>query len=257
METVDTPAVQIINELASGPFVFVCEHASNRIPDAFNHIGISNSAQQSHAGWDIGALELSIALSKKLASPLVSSTVSRLIYDCNRAPDSDTAIVQRSETESIPGNHNLTVEQRSQRVGAVYRPFSNALSGLLDQRQAKNISTCLVTVHSFTPVFHGHVRTVELGVLHDNDRRFADLILAIATKHTTLVVERNQPYGPTDDVTHTLQKHAMPRNIANVMLEIKNDLLLEAASIDRIGDDLCSMLTEANNKIKTQQDSIG
>lgn len=149
METEDTPAVQIINESAVGPFVFVCEHASNRIPAAYNHIGISKSAQKSHAGWDIGAMELSVALSNKLASPLVSSTVSRLIYDCNRAPDSDTAIVQQSETETIPGNLDLSQEQRSQRVAHVYHPFTKALSGLLDWRMAKNIDTCLVTVHSF------------------------------------------------------------------------------------------------------------
>lgn len=89
-------------------------------------------------------------------------------------------------------------------------------------------------------------------MLHDNDHRFADLILAVATKHTTLDVKRNQPYGPTDDVTHTLQKHAMPRDILNVMLEIKNDLLLESASIEKIGDELCATLTEAINEINTQ-----
>ncbi len=245
MKTVDTPAVQVINESAVGPFVFVCEHASNRIPTAFDHIGISTCAQQSHSGWDIGALALSTALSNKLASPLVASTVSRLIYDCNRAPDSATAIVPRSETEDIPGNQELSPTLRSFRVDTVYYPFSQALNDLLEKRQMQNIDTCLVTVHSFTPIFQGQVRTVELGVLHDNDSRFADLLLSIATKHTTLVVERNQPYGPSDDVTHTLQKHALPRNMANVMLEIKNDLLLEPASIEAIGDSLSLMLTEA------------
>jgi len=190
----------------------------------FEHIGISQSAQQSHAGWDIGAQQLSLALSEKLASPLVASTVSRLVYDCNRAPDSSTAIVSGSETEDIPGNQGLSQSQRKNRIEAVYRPFSQALSDLLDQRQSNNIETCLVTVHSFTPVFHGQVRTVELGVLHDEDSLLADFILEIATKHTNLLVERNQPYGPTDDVTHTLTKHALPRKLANVMLEVKNDL---------------------------------
>lgn len=245
METVDTPAVQLINESSTGPFVFVCEHASNRIPTAFDHIGISTFAQQSHSGWDIGALALGTALSNKLASPLVASTVSRLIYDCNRAPESATAIVPRSETEDIPGNQELSPEQRSLRVDTVYYPFSHALNDLLEKRQTQNIDTCLVTVHSFTPIFQGKVRKVELGVLHDNDSRFADLLLSIATKHTTLIVERNQPYGPSDDVTHTLQKHALPRNLANVMLEVKNELLLEAASIEAIGDSLSLMLTEA------------
>jgi len=253
VETGDAPAVQVINESAGGPIVLVCEHASNRIPAAFNHIGISRSALQSHAGWDIGALALSIALSNRLSSPLVASTVSRLVYDCNRAPDSTTAIVPRSETENLPGNQNLNQAQRSQRIETVYHPFSQALSDLLDRRQAQGISTCLVTVHSFTPIFHGQVRTVELGVLHDSDSLLADLILSIATKHTTLAIERNQPYGPSDDVTHTLQKHAIPRKMANVMLEIKNDLLLDTASVEKISDSLSPLLTEAINEVNIKQ----
>jgi len=255
VQPTDASAVQIINKSAQGPCVLVCEHASNRIPDTFRHIGITNAAQQSHAGWDIGALALSMALSKNLASPLVASTVSRLIYDCNRSPDSDTAIVPRSETETIPGNHGLSHAQRCQRVEAVYQPFSQALSNLLDRRQAQGIGTCLVTVHSFTPVLHGQTRTVELGVLHDNDSTLADLILAIATKHTTLIAERNQPYGPTDDVTHTLQKHALTRGMANVMLEIKNDLLLGPASIGKISDALSPLLAEAINEVNIKQTS--
>jgi len=257
VETGDSSAVQIINESAVGPIVFVCEHASNRIPAAFDHIGISESVQQSHAGWDIGALALSIALSNRLASPLVASTVSRLVYDCNRAPDSDTAIVPEivpeTETESLPGNQNLSHVQRLERIEAVYDPFSEALSDLLDQRLTQNISTCLVTVHSFTPVFCGQIRHVELGVLHDSDSFLADLILKIAPKYTTLVVERNQPYGPSDDVTHTLQKHALPRNMLNVMLEIKNDLLVEPASVEMVCDVLSPLLEEAINEVHIKQ----
>jgi len=256
VDTAEEPAVQIINELGEGPFVLVCEHASNRIPAEFNSIGISNAAQQSHAGWDIGALALSKAMSTLLASPLVASTVSRLIYDCNRAPSSKTAIVPGSETEAIPGNLQLSSAQRSRRVEAVYQPFSQALSELLDRRQAQHISTCLVTVHSFTPVFHGKVRTVELGVLHDDDSALADLILEIATKHTTLLVERNQPYGPSDDVTHTLQKHALPRNMANVMLEIKNDLLLGSESIEEISQALSQLLSEALNRVNASENQL-
>jgi len=248
----DTPAVQIINESAEGPFVLVCEHASNRIPAVFEHIGISEQAQQSHAGWDIGALSLSLALSHSLSSPLVASTVSRLIYDCNRAPDSSTAIVPRTDIEDIPGNQSLTHQQRLQRVDNVYAPFTQALIDLLDRRQAQSIHTCLVTVHSFTPVLHGQTRSVELGILHDKDSTLADLILAIATKHTTLAVERNQPYGPSDDVTHTLKKHALTRNMANVMLEVKNSLLLEPASIKRISDQLSRLLIEAVNEMNSK-----
>jgi predicted N-formylglutamate amidohydrolase len=41
-------------------------------------------------------------------------------------------------------------------------------------------------------------------------------------------VRRNYPYGPQDGVTHTLKKHGLTRQIANVMLEIRNDLISDA-----------------------------
>ena len=54
----------------------------------------------------------------------------------------------------------------------------------------------LVTVHSFTPVYHGKKRSVEIGILHDKDARFADAMLETANDHTNAIVRRNKPYGP-------------------------------------------------------------
>ena len=81
-----------------------------------------------------------------------------------------------------------------------------------------------MTVHSFTPVYFGAKRDVEIGILHDEDTRLADALLEelAGAPHK---VERNQPYGPQDGVTHSLKRHAMSRGIANVMLEIRNDLI--------------------------------
>jgi predicted N-formylglutamate amidohydrolase len=38
-------------------------------------------------------------------------------------------------------------------------------------------------------------------------------------------VERNEPYGPEDGVTHTLRLHALPNGLLNVMIEVRNDLI--------------------------------
>jgi len=100
----DEPPVSLSLPTGTGPFVFVCEHASNRIPAKFNSLGVSDAVRMSHAAWDIGALALSQSLSNHFQSPLVASTVSRLVYDCNRAPESPTAIVKSSEHDAVPGN---------------------------------------------------------------------------------------------------------------------------------------------------------
>lgn len=238
-----------------GPFVFVCEHASCRIPDEYQNLGVSAEVARSHAAWDIGALSLSMLLSKRFDSPLVASTVSRLVYDCNRSPDSHTAFVVRSEFDDVPGNLTLTDEQRRQRVDTIYQPFSDQLSELLDHRLKSNINTTLVTIHSFTPTMRGKPRAVEVGVLHDRDSRFADQLLVLAPEHPRYAIERNQPYGPDDDVTHTLKVHALPRQINNVMLEVRNDLLDCDESIEQIGELLFRLLSGALQHNQSDSDN--
>jgi len=103
----------------------------------------------------------------------------------------------------------------------------------------------LITVHSFTPVFKGVKRDVELGVLHDSDARLADAMLGLAGSHTAYATGRNEPYGPEDGVTHTLRRHAVPQGLLNVMLEIRNDLLSDAESCAAMADGLAVWLMDA------------
>ena len=44
------------NPEGRGPFVILCDHASNRIPEAFQSFGFAEDALQTHIAWDPGAL---------------------------------------------------------------------------------------------------------------------------------------------------------------------------------------------------------
>ncbi|HMQ57915.1 MAG TPA: N-formylglutamate amidohydrolase [Rhizobiaceae bacterium] len=221
-------AVEIVNAGGKGPFVIACEHASNNIPAEFAALGVSADVLQSHAAWDPGARAVALHLSAMLDAPLVASRISRLVYDCNRPPMSDGATPAKSEIHAIPGNAGLTATQKRRRAELAYFPFRSALSRVLS---SKGRDVALVTVHSFTPVWFGKPREVEIGVLHDADARLADALLAeIAMRAPGRRIERNEPYGPTDGVTHTLIDQALPRGLPNVMLEIRNDLIADAAS---------------------------
>jgi predicted N-formylglutamate amidohydrolase len=98
----------------------------------------------------------------------------------------------------------------------------------MDKRRDAGRPIVLVTVHSFTPVYFGQPRDGALGILHDDDPRLADAMLKAASAAGLEGVRRNYPYGPQDGVTHTLRKHGLTRQIANVMLEIRNDLITDA-----------------------------
>ena len=185
------------------------------------------------------------ALARHFGAPLVAARVSRLVYDCNRPPEAPDAIPERSEVYDIPGNRNLSGAERQRRVGEVYQPFHQAVTALLDARDARGLSTALVTVHSFTPSYHGRPRSVELGVLHDEDSRLADLLLENAPGITGLKSKRNDPYGPADGVTHSLQRHGIARGLPNVMLEIRNDLLRGPEQRQEIAETLARLIETA------------
>lgn len=213
--------VQITRGDAASPVVLVCEHASHFIPAEFDDLGLSEVAKRSHIAWDPGAHEVASHMSQQLQAVLVESKVSRLVYDCNRPPDAPDAMPANSEAFAIPGNEGLTTQDRAQRTQAFYDPFRRSLTTQINARK----HPVIITIHSFTPVYNGAVRDVEIGILQDDDARLADAFLNLAPRHTDLRVQRNAPYGPEHGVTHTLKTHAVPHGHLNLMIEIRNDLI--------------------------------
>lgn len=242
--------VSVANAGGSSSVVLVCEHASNAIPESFDGLGLSSGDRISHAAWDPGALGVAQNLSRHLDAPLVSSRISRLVYDCNRPPEAPDAMPERSEIIDVPGNRNLTASDRRARVEAYYLPFRAALSRTIEQIS----HPIIVTVHSFTPVYHGELRTVEIGVLHDSDTRLADAMLETARAHTRAEVLRNKPYGPEHGVTHTLKEHAIRDGHLNVMLEIRNDLIVSADQQENLGAMIAGWLVEAVGLVRVEGD---
>ncbi len=244
----EQPVVEVTNPKGEGQFVLVCEHASNYIPPEYKKLGVTAKVSKSHVAWDPGAIEIAKALSEALDAPLVASNISRLVYDCNRPPMVKSSVPERSEMYDIKGNINLSKEDLEERAQKYYFPFRNSLSECLGSHSRRVANTILVTIHTFTPVYHGRSRSLKLGVLHDSDGRMADGILASLNELTPMKIARNQPYGPRDGVTHTLKEHGTKRGIANVMLEIRNDLVETAAQRKEIAELLAkAILAGAEN----------
>lgn len=244
-------AFEVLNPGGKGRVVLICEHASPRIPSEYNGLGLVDGDRHSHAAWDPGALALARLLSDPLDAPVVASTVSRMVYDCNRPPEAASAVPQKSELISIPGNVGLTPDQMSLRVKPVYEPFCQAVSQVLDARAR---DTVVVTVHSFTPVFFGQYREVELGLLHDSDTRLADAMLARTKMLSHRKIKRNEPYGPADGVTHSLRLHAQSRGLANVMIEVRNDLLSTDDQIAAMAEEILVLLRPALKDIAIKEE---
>ncbi len=245
------PAV-IENAAARGRVVLVCEHASNVFPAPWGDLGLSRDLQNAHIAWDLGALGLSRALSTRLDAVLVYAPVSRLIYDCNRAPDMPGAMLAKSELYDVPGNKLISAIERAARTLAIYVPFHNDLRGLIADRIALGLAPVIVTVHSFTKTYHGKPRAVEFGVIHDADDRLAQAVFSAAQDVTTLRVGLNEPYSAADDVTHTLRLQATPYGLPSAMLEIRNDLIASPDAEQRMADLLTPVLNMGLVEIQKQ-----
>ena len=237
--------VAVTNPSGAGDFLIVCEHASKFIPAGFGNLGLDDAALDSHIAWDPGALAVAEAMSALLDAPLVAQRVSRLLYDCNRPPEAESAVPAVSEIYRIPGNAGLSAADRQARVDRFYAPFRDALAACIGRRLESGRPPAMVTVHSFTPVYKGVRRGTGLGILHDTDARLADALLEATKAGADLTIHRNRPYGPVDGVTHTLAEHGVSRGLLNVMLEIRNDLISDHASQTGMAEWLSRCLAEA------------
>ena len=221
----ELPAVEIRE--GHGPFVFVCEHASNRLPRSLGTLGLPPAELERHIAWDPGAAAVAAGLAERLDGALVMQQYSRLAVDCNRDPTLPDAVATRSEDTEVPGNVGLAPEARSVRFDALWAPFHTALTRLLDARRATRRPTILVTVHTFTPVYRGTTRPWHVGIISTDARSFADAMLAALRRDKSLVVGDNEPYSPKDNVDFTIRRHGRDRDLPHVMIEIRNDLVAD------------------------------
>lgn len=240
-----SPAI-LHNEEGASPIVLVCEHASNVIPSALGKLGLTAEDLQRHIAWDIGAEATARTISQMLDAPLVLQRYSRLVYDCNRPPEAESAMPELSEVFEIPGNRNLHPEAKLARTREIYRPFHRAIEDLLDQRAARGLLTILVSVHSFTPVYKGKPRDFDVGFLFDRDNWLANFMFKAFPPDRARL---NEPYGPKDGVMHLLNLHAAPRGLKHVMIEIRNDEITNQTGQNTWAHRLTVPLAQAANII--------
>ena len=167
----------------AGPILFVCDHASNAIPEVHANLGLSAEQRADHIAWDPGAAGVTEALSDLLDCPAILARASRLLIDCNRHPSDIDAIPKISETTSIPGNVDLSPNEVDARIEAYHTPFHAAI----EQTRAElgPQIRAVVSLHSYVPVFHGQQRPWHLGLVYNADRSQGSMRLLFAINPTT------------------------------------------------------------------------
>lgn len=240
------PPVLTINAGGRSPFVLVCDHASNRLPERYGDLGLTLAQRLMHIAWDPGALAVSHRLGELLDAPLVHSTISRLVIDTNRDTASPELIRTLSEATVIGANIDLDDAERARRIADYHAPFHAAIETLLERRAAEGLVTVLVCVHSFTPVYLGVARPWPIGLIHGRDTGYTQALFdALKREDAALNVGWNEPYAALNGVTLTLEKHGDGRGLDASMIEIRNDEVLDPAGIALWADRLARCLIAA------------
>ena len=235
------PVYNLIREDSTHPLILVCEHASRYIPDALNNLGLDDTAAREHIAWDIGALELAEQLSEKIGATLLSANYSRLLIDLNRPRHAPDSIPAQSEIYQVPGNRELDEATREYRRQCLFKPFHTRLQQLIDERLAEDRPVRVVGIHSFTPVYYGQPRELDVGVLFGQAKAYARRLLDGLDQHP-LKVAGNQPYriDPLGDMT--VPVHGDARGLESVLIEVRNDLLRSPEAVTRWANYLAPLL---------------
>ncbi|MDT0684220.1 N-formylglutamate amidohydrolase [Roseicyclus sp. F158] len=241
----DWTAAHVIGPERPAALVVACEHASCHVPPELSDLGLDAEALRSHIAWDIGAAPVARLLGELLDAPVVEGAISRLVYDCNRPLPAPDAIPERSEIHAVPGNASLTEDARRERFDRVHAPYHDALAGTCAAQEEKTgRRATLLTIHSFTPVYNGMARELDLGFLHDATPDLAEAACRAETLRGIWRAALNEPYSAADGVTHTLKLHGEEKGRPALMIEIRNDLIADDASAERMARHLAETLKE-------------
>ena len=241
----EPPPFTVEHEHGRSPFVLICDHAGRRIPRKLGTLGVSEAELQRHIAWDIGARGVASHMAGVLDAILIAQTYSRLVIDCNRPPGAPTSITPRRERTEIPGNHDVSPEDAAARTSEIFVPYHARITAELDRRRARGEPTVLISMHSFTPVFHEVARPWHVGMLYNRDARVAHVLLELIRAEGEWVVGDNEPYSVSDGTDYAIPVHGELRGLPHVEIEVRQDLIADEAGQREWAERLAGWLVRA------------
>jgi predicted N-formylglutamate amidohydrolase len=221
---------RISGDLKRG-IILIADHARNSLPSEYGSLGLPPQQFERHIAYDIGVEAVTRGLASELRCPAFLATFSRLLIDPNRGADDPTLIMRVSDGAVIPGNALIDESERERRLVRFHRPYHAAIAAEIDAALAQGIDPLLVSVHSFTPYWKGTARPWHVGVLWDEDHRFAHHLLEALRAQGDLSVGDNEPYSGALE-GDTLYTHGTSRGLRHGLIEIRQDLIARQTGVD-------------------------
>ena len=240
----DPPPFEFIAGNGSSRYLIVADHAGDAVPACLQGLGLEQTVFRRHIAVDLGSRAMAGLLADQLGAHLILANYSRLVVDLNRSLHDPTAFIAESDGVVVPGNQHLSEADKQRRAESIYRPYHTAIDNMIDRFLKQGAVPVIISVHSFTPVLADQFRPWHIGVLWDKDPRIAQPLLARLRRNPELIVGDNEPYSGRHPADYTVDNHGEGRGIANVSLEVRQDLMQDQAGVERWGAFLADALSE-------------
>jgi len=238
----EAAAFELLPGDAARGCILVCDHATNRLPPSYGALGLEAADLERHIAYDIGVAGVTRELSRLMAAPAVLAQFSRLLIDPNRGFDDPTLVMQVSDGSVIQGNAGVGAHEIEKRKSLYYRPYHAAIDAAIDQAIAASRPPIIVSIHSFTDNWRGRQRPWHVGVLWDRDPRLPVPLLEALGHEKDLVVGDNVPYSG-ELKGDCLYQHGTRRGLAHALIELRQDLIGDAAGQLEWAERLARILT--------------
>lgn len=244
-------AVETYGYPGEGPLVITCEHASNRIPRPLSTTTDDRAWLATHWGWDIGARTVSRELVRRSRSHAVLARFSRLLCDPNRPPTHRDFIRKDTEGWQLTFNRTLDEEQVAWRQAQYFDAYHTAVDSAIRTRMARpgGGDVVLLSVHSFTPIWNGRMREMDMGVLFDKFEPIAQRLGEELTKEgfrTAL----NEPYSALDGLNYAVSRHGTAHGLVYLELEVSQSLIATPARARKVAARLCRAVNKLQVRAK-------
>lgn len=214
-----------------------------------NKLGLADWVLDRHVACDIGARALTLELSKRFDAVAVMASYSRLVVDLNRQLHDPSAFIKVSDGIAIPGNIELSEAERQARIDTFFDPYHGAINQALSDLSERGHTPAVISIHTCTPVYNRVVRRWHIGIMWDVDGRIAKPLLANLNQVPDLCVGDNEPYSGAHPNDFTIDHHAEQHGLPCVGVEVRQDLVDNAAGAERwagiLGDGLEPVLADS------------
>jgi predicted N-formylglutamate amidohydrolase len=195
--------------------MITCEHAGNQVPDSYAYLFKDHEdVLQTHRGYDPGAWEIAQYISNQLNVPVFGCHTTRLLVEANRSLGSSELFSEFSKP--------LSEIDKQKILNQYYVPYRQAVVEALLQMNKPIIH---ISIHTFTPIWEGKERKVDIGLLFDQERKHEEVFCdkwkaGLDQLLPGLQVKFNEPYKGIHDGFTTYLRKKYPEDYIGIEVEI-------------------------------------